>query len=275
MNATVTSDKTRLAPTCIARDTFVVHDHVHEGAMSVEIAMNSMLIRSVEPVIVDTGVAANREHYFADLCSLIDPADIRWVIVSHDDVDHTGNVNALMELAPNATLVVSWFLQERMGATLSVPRTRQRWVGDGETLDVGDRKLLLVRPPVYDSPTTRGVYDTSTGVYWGSDAFGIPMPALVADAAELSADDVEIGMSTFARYISPWIEIADPAKFDASVDRVTALNPEVIAGCHHPVIRGALVDTAIEITRRAPSAQIIPAPDQTVLEVLQRQFVSH
>jgi len=273
MNATVTSDKTRLAPTCIARDTFVVHDHVHEAALSVEIAMNSMLIRSVEPVVIDTGAAANREQYLADLCSLIDPADIRWVIVSHDDVDHTGNLNALMELAPKATLVVNWFLQERMGATLAVPPTRQRWVGDGDTLDVGDRKLLLVRPPVYDSPTTRGVYDTSTGVYWGADSFGIPMSELVADAADLAPDDVELGMATFAHYISPWIEIADPAKFDASVDRITALNPEVIAGCHHPVIRGALVDTAIDITRRALGAQTVPAPDQSVLEELQRLFV--
>jgi hypothetical protein len=161
-----------------------------------------------------------------------------------------------------------------MGATLAVPTSRQRWLGDDDTLDVGDRKLLLVRPPVYDSPTTRGVYDTSTGVYWGSDAFGIPMPELVADAAELAPDVVEAGMSTFTRYVSPWIEIADPAKYDASVDRVAALNPEVIAGSHHPVIRGGMVDTAIEITRRAAAADVAPHPDQTVLEALQRQFVA-
>ena len=61
----------------------------------------------------------------------VEPEDIRWVFISHDDVDHTGNVNALMDLAPNATLVINWFMTTRMGASLEVPPTRQRWVGDG------------------------------------------------------------------------------------------------------------------------------------------------
>lgn len=279
MHATVTSDtvsatKTRLAPTRVARDTFVIHDHVGEGTSPMVVAMNSLVIRSAEPVVVDTGTAENRERFFADLASVVDPADIRWVFLSHDDVDHTGNVNELMASAPHATLVASWFLQERMGSTLEVPPTRQRWLDDGEKLDVGDRKLLAVRPPAYDSPTTRGVYDTSTGVYWGADAFGIPMPHPVPDAADLPAEVLDIGMSTFTRYVAPWIEMADPVKYDAAVDRVATLNPEVIVGCHHPVLRGPQVDRAIEITRRAATATILPPPDQAVLDELQRQFVS-
>jgi Metallo-beta-lactamase superfamily len=126
-------------------------------------------------VVVDTGVAENREHFLSDVFSLVEPEEIRWVFISHDDVDHTGNLNALMEAAPNATVIVNWFMQQRMGATLDVSPLRQRWVGDGELIDVGDRSLLTVRPPVYDSPTTRGLFDTATGVYWGSDAFATPM----------------------------------------------------------------------------------------------------
>ncbi len=39
------------------------------------------------------------------------------MLISHDDVDHTGNLNALMDAAPNATAVMSWFMAERMGAS--------------------------------------------------------------------------------------------------------------------------------------------------------------
>ena len=92
---------------------------------------------------------------------LVEPADVRWVFISHDDVDHTGNVNALMAACPNATLIVNWFMVERMGASLAVPPTRQRWIGDGESFDVGDRTLHAIRPPVFDSPTTRGLFDPS------------------------------------------------------------------------------------------------------------------
>jgi flavorubredoxin len=53
----------------------------------------------------------NKSHQSGDLkdvFSLVDPEDIKWVFISHDDVDHTGNVNALLEAAPNATLVINW-----------------------------------------------------------------------------------------------------------------------------------------------------------------------
>ena len=79
-----------------------------------------MVIRGAEPVVVDTGMAENREQFLADVFSLVEPEDIRWVFISHDDVDHTGNLNALMEAAPNATLIINWFMTERMGASLEV-----------------------------------------------------------------------------------------------------------------------------------------------------------
>jgi flavorubredoxin len=169
-----------------------------------------MVIRGAEPVVVDTGVAENRDQFLSDVFSIVEPEDIRWVFISHDDVDHTGNVNALMELAPNATLVINWFMQERMGATLEVSPMRQRWITDGESFDAGDRRLLAIRPPVYDSPTTRGLLDTVTGVYWTSDSFGAPMLTPIRDIADLPDEMFDIGMATFNRWVSPWIEIATP-----------------------------------------------------------------
>ena len=68
------------------------------------VPLNSMVIRGKEPVVVDTGFAHSRDEFLADVFSVVEPEDIRWVFISHDDVDHTGNLNALMEAAPNATL---------------------------------------------------------------------------------------------------------------------------------------------------------------------------
>ena len=86
--------KTRFAPTQIAPETFVIHDHEGEGTAPVVVPLNSMVIRGAEPVVVDTGMAENREQYLADVFALVEPDDVRWVFISHDDVDHTGNVNA-------------------------------------------------------------------------------------------------------------------------------------------------------------------------------------
>lgn len=263
--------KTRFEPTLVAPDTFLVHDHMGEGVSPVSVALNALVIRCAEPVVVDTGEAENREQYLADVFALVEPEDIRWVFISHDDVDHTGNVNALMDAAPNATLVVNWFMRERMNGSLLVSPLRQRWIGDGEAFDVGDRTLRTVRPPVFDSPTTRGLFDPTTGVYWGVDAFATPMPVPVTDVEELADDVWERGMATFSNYVSPWLRIVDDTRYQATVDRVASLRPTVLVGCHTPVVRGAdRVSRAIEHARLAPTACFDPEPGQTVLEEIQR-----
>jgi flavorubredoxin len=274
MTTTLIPSKTRLEPTRIAPETFLIHDHAGEGQSPMLVPLNAMVIRGSEPVVVDTGVADNEEQFLADVFSLVDPADIRWVFISHDDIDHTGNANRLMELAPNATLIVNWFLQERMGSTLAVSPLRQRWVGDGETIDVGDRKLIAIRPPVYDSPTTRGLFDPTTGVYWASDAFASPMITPIRDVCELDQEMWSMGMPTFNRALSPWIEIADEAKFLKSVDRIAQLGASTIAACHTPVISRAHVATALEATRRSLHAETVPLPDQTLLDQIQLTLLS-
>jgi Metallo-beta-lactamase superfamily len=263
--------KTRLEPSEIAPDTFLIHDHQGEGEGPVSIGLNSMVIRAAEPVVVDTGMAENQDQFLADVFSVVEPDDIRWVFISHDDVDHTGNVNALMAAAPEATLVVNWFITERMGRSLAVPPSRQRWVADGEGLDVGDRILRAVRPPVFDSPTTRGLFDPTTGVYWASDGFAAPMPVPVAEVTDLDRTAWLGGINTFDRYVSPWLELVDDRRFQATVDRIEALDPAVMTGCHSPAIVGAVdVAAALAATRRSPHADIVPQPDQAVLEQIQR-----
>jgi flavorubredoxin len=264
------STKTRLEPTQIAPETFLIHDHQGEGTAPVCVALNSMVIRGREPVVVDTGEAANRDQFLADVFALVEPEDVRWVFISHDDIDHTGNLNVLMAACPNATAIINWFMVERMGATLDVPAARWRWLGDGESLHVGDRSLHALRPPIFDSPTTRGLFDPTTGVYWASDGFATPMLGPVRDVAEIDDDFWADGVATFNQYISPWVTLTDDSRYQATVDRVERLHPTVMAGCHTPAIHGGRIAAAIDVTRRTPTLSVAPQPDQAVLEEIQR-----
>lgn len=267
-----TIHKTRLEPTVIAPETFLIHNHQGEGTAPVSVALNSLVIRAEQPVIVDTGVAENRDQYLADVFSIVEPADVRWVFISHDDVDHTGAVNELMAVCPNATLVINWFMVERMGESLTVPPQRWRWIDDDEAFDVGDRVLRAVRPPIFDAPTTRGLFDPTTGVYWAADAFAAPMFAPIRDVAELDHDFWTDGIAMFGQYVSAWLPLVDLGRYQATVDRVDALRPTVIAGCHTPAITGARVADAIEVTRRTPTMTVPAQPDQRVLEQIQQSL---
>lgn len=263
-----TPTKTRLDPTLIGHETFLVHDHHGEGTSPVVVDLNTMVIRAQEPVVIDTGVHENETQFLADVFDLVEPKDVRWVFISHDDIDHTGNLNALMAACPNATAILNWFITERMGASLQVPPSRWRWIADGDTFDVGDRRLLAVRPPVYDSPTTRGLFDTSTGVYWASDAFATPMLAPARSVDELDADFWVDGMKTFNNYVSPWLSIVDGRRYRRTVNRIAALAPTTIAGCHTPAIPSSRVADALDAARRSPGAAVAPQPDQAVLDEL-------
>jgi hypothetical protein len=76
----------------------------------------------------------------------------------------------------------------------------------------------------------------------------------------------------FHQYVSPWVTMVDDARFQATVDRVAALRPTAMAGCHTPVVREALVPSAIAGTRATPTAVVPPQPDQTVLEQIQQSL---
>ncbi len=264
--------KTRFTPTEIAPETFLIHDHQGEGTAPVVVALNTLVIRAAEPVVVDTGMAENRDQYLTDVFSLVEPTDVRWVFISHDDVDHTGNVNALLDACPNATLIVNWFMTERMGASLAVPPTRQRWIDDGGSFDVGDRTLHALRPPIFDSPTTRGLFDPTTGMFWSSDSFATPMVSPARDVDEIEDGFWTDGMHMFDQYVSPWVTMVEDAKFQATVDRVAALQPTVMAGCHTPAIQGDRVARALATTRTTPTAVVPPEPDQAVLEQIQQSL---
>ena len=54
-----------------------------------------MVIAGTEPAIIDTGSLNNRRHWMEDTFGLVDPVDVKWVFLSHDDSDHTGNLTAV------------------------------------------------------------------------------------------------------------------------------------------------------------------------------------
>lgn len=232
--------------------------------------MNSMVIAGREPVIVDTGSVNNRDQWLEDVFGVVDPSDVRWVFLSHDDSDHTGNLAPVMESCPNATLVCSWAIVERFSNAFGFPLERCRWLNDGEVIDVGDRRIRAVRPPVYDSPATRGFLDECTGVYWGVDAFATPCPAKpVPTVSDLDRGFWGEGMAMCTHHaLSPWVGLVDRARYAAEVERVRALGMTSIATAHSPLITPARVEEAFALLRDIPDAPVPPAPDQNVLDII-------
>jgi flavorubredoxin len=255
-------------PLRVAPDTYLIRSMFGEGEGPLAVYVNSMVIAGPEPVVVDTGTAVNRDAWFDDLASIVDLEDVRWVFLSHDDHDHVGNLVELLERAPQATLVTSWFSGERLAGDLHVPLHRQRWLEDGDVLDAGGRTLALVRPPLYDAPTTRGLFDPATGVYWAVDTYGVPVPAPVDDVGDLDPGLWEELFAGFNGMNSPWHAVVDPVLFGEQVARIERLGPTVLASAHGPAITGANVDEAHRKMRAVPGSAPMPTPRQADLDAM-------
>ena len=260
---------THVPPTRVDTDTWVIHQVQHALGAPLSVYLNSMVIAGAEPVIIDTGSLNNRDQWLEDAFGIVDPADVRWVFLSHDDADHTGNLGPVMEACPNATLVCSWALVERFSNAFGFPLQRCRWLNDGEALDLADRRILAVRPPVYDSPATRGFLDERSGIYWAVDAFATPCPSEPVPAvADLDPGFWAEGMAMFIHHaLAPWVGIVDRQRYAAEIDRVRAMGITAIATAHSPLITPASVEDAFALLRRLPDVPAPPVPDQATLDL--------
>jgi len=234
----------------------------------VAIYINSLVIKGKEPVIVDTGTINNRQHWLEDVGSLVDLADVRWIFLSHDDHDHVGNLTQVLEACPKATLVTNWFSMERLATDMVLPLDRARWVNSGESFHVGDRTLVAMTPPLFDSPTTRGLFDARTGVYWAVDSFAAPVLEPVDDVAELDPTFWAESFSMGNRLNSPWHQWLDPVKWGAHVRNFQSLGIRAIASAHSAPIHGSLVDTAFDMLLPLAGADPAPLPGQPDLEAI-------
>ena len=256
----------RTDPVLLAQDTYLVTNMMPLGPGEF-LPVNSMLIRGAEPVIVDTGAPVHRELWLEQVFGLVDPEDVRWVFLSHDDGDHTGALHDVLDLCPNATLVLNFFMTDRLGLEKELPLHRMIWREPTEWFDAGDRRLRLVLPPIFDGPTTRGLVDERTGVMWAVDSFA----ALAPDAHVHRVEEVPQGMydETFHlinSLVSPWHQWLDPVRSDAHVDTVEALRPDVVATAHGPVLTGGAIHDAFDRVRGLAGQPIVPRPGQAVLD---------
>jgi flavorubredoxin len=259
-------------PQQIAEDTYVIRQLIGEGTAPVGVYINSMVITGKQPVIVDTGTQANRREWFNDVLSLVDPDAVKFIYISHDDHDHTGNLAEAMQVFRNATLVTNWFQIERLVGDYEFPMQRMRWVEDGDTFDAGDRTLAAIRPPVFDSPTTRGLFDSKTGVYWASDCFATGVTGPTENVRELHPEEWRQGIQTFSLAISPWISLTDEKKYAAQVKRIDDLDIKVISSAHTPPITGCYVESAIDLLYDLPSAPQAQLPVQADLDAILRSI---
>lgn len=254
-------------PEEIAPETFLIRTALATADDTMTVYQSSMLIRGAQPILVDTGPAAASDQWLDAVFGLVEPTDVRWVFVSHNDTDHDGNVLAVLAACPQATLITTSPAVGRMTSSFDLPYRRMAWLNFGDTVDAGDRTIEVVDPPVYDSPVTQGLFDRKTGALWAVDAFAAVVPASDPPtfAKDLPRAMWEGALSALGIAGNPWLEGVRTDWFTPRLKALSDRNPSVVASAHGPVLDGPLIGRAVELYDRLPGTTPPRGPGQDAL----------
>ncbi len=231
------------------------------------LAINAFVIHAAEPVLVDTGSVVESDDFMTALRSVIDPADLRWIWLTHTDFDHIGSLPRLLEENQQLRVITSFLGVGIMGLSgTPLPMDRVYLVNPGQTVDVGDRTLTAVKPPAFDNPITTGLRDGKSGIFFSSDCFGALLDEVPQSAEDLSDEALRQGQVFWATVDSSWLHQVDRAAFGSQLDRIRALEPTMVLSSHLPAARGSSLDRLLGALAEVPDAPVFVGPDQAALE---------
>lgn len=254
---------TQSEPRIVADETFSLPAWLPVPGLGV-LPINTFVIRGPAPVLIDTGMSALRAPFMAALRETIDPADLRWIWLTHIDPDHVGNLEAVLAEAPQARVVTSYIGMAKLSLR-ELPVDRVWLLNPGQQLDIGDRRLHAVRPPIYDAPETTGAYDSATGALFSSDCCGALLPGPAETAGAVDGDTLRAGMLAWAAVDAPWLPLVDRERFASGLGVIRDLRPTGIYSSHLPAAPG-MSEPLLRNLADAPDAPPFVGPDQKALE---------
>jgi len=236
-----------------------------------QLPINAFVLKAQEPLLVDTGApldgagADATAGFMAALRQVIDPADLRWIWLSHADMDHVANVHQILAEAPQARVVTTFLTVGRMSVFHPLPMDRVYLLNPGQSLDLGDRTLTSVKPPSFDAADTAGFYDSKSRAFFSADCFGALLSGPAQAAADIPPEKRQAGQLLWATLDAPWLHGVDATKFAANLDRIRQMDPEWILSSHLPPAH-RMTEQLLGVLAAAPAAAPFVGPDQAALE---------
>ena len=132
---------------------------------------NSYLIIDKKITLVDTVKHYLYEEMLSRIKEIVDPSKIDYIISNHVEMDHSGSIQKLLEVAHNAKIITS-----TRGEKGLKRHYKKEWdfkvVKSGDTLNIGKRTLHFVHIPMVHWPDSMVTYIPTDKLLLPNDAFG-------------------------------------------------------------------------------------------------------
>lgn len=188
---------------------------------------NAYLIIDDKITLVDTVKHYLYDEMLSRIADVIDPSRIDYVVSNHVEMDHSGSLPRIMEVAPQAKIITSPNGEKGLKA-----HYQGDWdytvVKSGDTLNLGSRNLSFVQTPMVHWPDNMVTYLAEEKILFSNDAFGqhIASPERFDDQISLGVLLEEAG-KYYANIVFPY-----GSQVQKALETVSTLDIEIIAPSH-------------------------------------------
>lgn len=137
------------------------------------VSYNSYLILDEKTAVMDTADERVSNEWFHNLETALEGKSPDYLVVSHLEPDHSGNIAAAMKKYPGMTLVCSAKAEGMLGQFFTDDFSgRIMTVKEGDTLSLGTHTLHFVMAPMVHWPEVMVEYEDSEKILFSADGFG-------------------------------------------------------------------------------------------------------
>ncbi len=131
---------------------------------------NAYLIVDDKVTLVDTVKHHKGDEMLERISNVCDPSDIDYIVANHVEMDHSGSLPQVMNVASNAKVITS--PRGKDGLVHYHGEYNYELVKSGDEVPIGDRTLTFVHTPMVHWPDSMVTYIGEDRLLLPNDAFG-------------------------------------------------------------------------------------------------------
>ena len=191
------------------------------------ISYNSYIIHDEKTVIMDAVDKRMVKEWLENVKKDLEKKEPDYLVVSHLEPDHSGGIEALIDMYPNMKIIVSQvagnmipqFIHRDLKDKLVI-------VKEGEVVDLGDHKLQFFMAPMVHWPEVMVTYEQTEKILFSADGFG-----------KFGTLDVEDDWDCEARRYYFNIVGRFGAQVQALLKKASNLDIKMICSLHGPILK--------------------------------------
>lgn len=111
-------------------------------------------------------------EFMDNISEVLDGRTLDYVVVNHMEPDHTSSLKSVVERFPEIKIITNKKAVKMMNNFYNIGKENVVLVEDGETVEIGERKLTFYTTPMVHWPESMVCFEEETGILFSQDAFG-------------------------------------------------------------------------------------------------------